>query len=352
MKARPDPAVLAVLLAVAALWYAGVTLSGGGADPARRAQELRAARAMAQAIAAVARAAPAPDPSADPNRTGLIGLPYSGITSTLGSLPAKRTGAQPDAAALMVRLMNQAGVQPGSRVAVESSGSFPGFTIAALVAARSLGAEAVAVVGIGASTYGANRPGFTLPDMLDLLVRGGLIPRGLAAVSPGGASDQGLDLDPQALEAALARAGARGAAILRPSDLADAVARKRALLDARGRPALFVSVGGNWSAAGPGEALLGRTGLLTPGAFHGGPAGTGLIQSYLREGIPVLRILDVQDLCVRTGLDFDPIPWPAEGRSGLYRGRTAPRWLIALGPVLAVLAAAAVKRRRAGRAHE
>jgi len=346
MTAKPDPAVLAVLLAVVALWYAGVTLLGGGADPGRRAQELGAAHAMAQAIATVAREAPAPDPAADPNRTGLIGLPYSAITSTLGSLPAKRTGAQPDAAALMVRLMNQAGVQPGSRVAVESSGSFPGFTIAALVAARSLGAEAVPVVGIGASTYGANRPEFTLADMLDLLARRGLIQRGPAAVSPGGESDRGRDLDPQALEAALARAGARGAAILRPSSLVDAVARKRAVLDARGRPALFVSVGGNWSAAGPGEGLAGRTGLILPDPSRPGPAGTGLIQSYLREGVPVLRILDVQDLCVRTGLPFDPIPWPEAGRSSLYRGSPPPRWLIALGPVLAILSAAAVKRRR------
>jgi len=122
------------------------------------------------------------------------------------------------------------------------------------------------------------------------------------------------------------------------------VAMKRAILDSRGRPAVFVSVGGNWAAAGPGESLLGRTGLLTPGQFK--PEGTGLVQSYLRDRVPVIRILDVQDLCVRTGLPFDPIPWPAEGRSSLYRGTLPPRPLIALGPVLAILAAVLVKRRQ------
>jgi poly-gamma-glutamate system protein len=302
---------------------------------------------MAGAIAAVGQAAPVPDPGADPNRTGLVGLPFTAITTTLGSLPAKRTGAQPDAAALMVRLMNQAGVQPGSKVAIESSGSFPGFAIAALVAARSLGAEAVPVVSIGASQFGANRPQFTLPDMLDVLVRRGLIPRGPLAVSPGGGSDRGGDMDPGALEPALARAAAHGAAILRPADLPGDVALKRSILDSRGRPAVFVSVGGNWAAAGPGEGLLGRTGLLTPEQFKpGGPEGTGLIQSYLRDRVPVIRVLDVQDLCVRTGLPFDPIPWPAEGRSSLYRGTPPPRPLIALGPALAILAALLVKRRR------
>lgn len=344
MRPKPDPWVLAVLLAVAGVWYAGVTLATGGADPGRRAQELAASRAMAQAIAAVAAAAPPPDSGADPNRTGLVGLPFTAITTTLGSLPAKRTGVQPDAAALMARLMVQAGVQPGSRVAIESSGSFPGFAIAALVAARGLGAEAVPVVSIGASQFGANRPEFTLADMLDVLARRGLIQRGPLAVSPGGGSDRGGDMDPEALEPALARAAARGADILRPASLAADVAMKRAILDSRGRPAVFVSVGGNWAAAGPGESLLGRTGLLTPGQFK--PEGTGLIQSYLRDRVPVIRILDVQDLCVRTGLPFDPIPWPAEGRSSLYRGTLPPRPLIALGPVLAILAAVLVKRRQ------
>jgi len=343
MRPRPDLRALAALLAVAGFWYAGVALLTGGADPGLRAQELRAARAMAEAIAAVARAAPAPDPATDPNRTGLVGLPFTGITTTLGSLPAKRTGAQPDAAALMARLMARAGVQPGSRVAIESSGSFPGFAIATLVAARSLGAEAVPVVSIGASQFGANRPEFTLPDMLEVLARGGLIQRGPLAVSPGGGSDRGGDMDPGALEPALARAAAHGAEILRPADLPGDVARKRALLDSRGRPAVFVSVGGNWAAAGPGESLLGRTGLLLPGQFR--PEGTGLIQSYLRDRVPVIRILDVQDLCVRTGLPFDPVPWPAEGSSSLYRGKLPPRPLIALGPLLAILAAWAVKRR-------
>ncbi|MDR3672843.1 MAG: poly-gamma-glutamate system protein [Holophaga sp.] len=344
MRPAPDSRVLAVLLVVAGLWYAGVTLFSGGADPGRRAQERHAARAMAAAIAAVAREAPAPDPATDPNRTGLVGLPFTPITTTLGSLPAKRTGAQPDAAALMARLMTQAGVQPGSRVAIESSGSFPGFAIAALVAARSLGAEAVPVVSIGASQYGANRPGFTLPDMLAVLARRGLIQRGPLAVSPGGGSDRGGDMDPHALEPALSRAAALGARILRPAGLAADVATKRAILDSKGRPAVFVSVGGNWAAAGPGESLLGRTGLLTPGRFK--PEGTGLIQSYLRDQVPVIRVLDVQDLCVRTGLPFDPIPWPAEGRSSLYRGTLPPRPLIALGPALAILAAVLAKRRR------
>lgn len=347
MKRNGDIAALSVLLGVALLWYGGLTWLGRS-DPTVNAEERLAARTMAEAIRVISREAARrgfpPDPSTDPNGTGLIGLPFSPITTTLGSLPAKRTGAQPDAAALMVRFLRQAGVHPGDRVALDSSGSFPGFAVASLVAAKTLGAEVVTVVSIGASTYGANRPEFTLADMITALVGQGVLPRGPAAVSAGGESDYGRDMDPAALEAALARLSGHGATIIRIADLGADVAAKRAILDARHRPRVLVSVGGNWASAGPGEGLLGRTGLILPGEFEPGrPSGRGLIQSYLREGIPVIRILDVQDLCARTGLPYDPIPWPEEGRSGVSRGRLPHRAIIAAGPVLALLGAFLVR---------
>ena len=336
---------LAAVLGIALLWYGLLVAWGKGTEPAKAAEERQAAQAMARALEVLAQEATRRghphDPATDPNRTGLIGLPFSPITTTLGSLPAKRTGAQPAAAALMVRLLREAGVHPGDRVAVDSSGSFPGFAVATLLAARTLGAETVTLASVGASTYGANRPEFTLPDMLQVLRTRGLLARGPVAVSPGGASDAGTDMDAAALEPALQRAAIHGSAILRPTTLAAQVAAKRALL---GSPRVMVSVGGNWASAGPGEGLLGRTGLLRPSDFGaGGPAGTGLIQACLRDGIPVLRILDVQDLCARTGLPFDPIPWSVDGLAA--RPRPNP-WLVGLGPVLALGAGYLVRRRR------
>jgi len=341
---RRETKALAVLLSITLLWYVGIAWLGG-ADPALNAEERQAARTMTQALRVLAQEATArgfpPDPATDPNRTGLIGLPFSSLTTTLGSLPAKRTGAQPDAAALLVRLLRQAGVHPGDRIALDSSGSFPGFAIASLVAARTLGLETVSLVSIGASTYGANRPEFTLADMIGVLVRKGVLLQGPTAVSPGGASDLGRDMEATVLEAALARAQAQGAVILRTPDLAAAIAAKRALLKV---PRVLVSVGGNWTSAGTGEGVLGRTGLLMPGDFGpGGPAGAGLIQSCLRDGIPVIRILDVQDLCARTGLPFDPIPW---SDAGLRHRSLPPRALILAGPLLALLAAAWIRFRK------
>ena len=170
----------------------------------------------------------------------------------------------------MARFLWEAGVRPGSLVAVESSGSFPGFAIAALVASKSLGAKTVSVMSIGASTWGANRPGFTLPDMVYSLSKRGLLRVDRMAISPGGADDIGSDMDAQALGAALARVKAEGATLIDERDLGRDVAVKKAFLESRGKPAVLVSIGGNWAAAGPGEALLGRTGLLRASDFPGG----------------------------------------------------------------------------------
>ena len=46
----------------------------------------------------------------DIHATGMIGLPYTGITTTTGALEAKRTAAWPDMAALCVRMLHEAGV--------------------------------------------------------------------------------------------------------------------------------------------------------------------------------------------------------------------------------------------------
>ena len=52
----------------------------------------------------------------DYHQTGMIGPYYTGITTTLGAIEAKRTTAWPDMGALCVRLLYEAGVRPGDRV--------------------------------------------------------------------------------------------------------------------------------------------------------------------------------------------------------------------------------------------
>lgn len=66
----------------------------------------------------------------DIHETGMIGQRFTGITTTVGALEAKRTTAWPDMGALCVRLLYEAGVRPGDTVGAGFSGSFPGMDLA------------------------------------------------------------------------------------------------------------------------------------------------------------------------------------------------------------------------------
>lgn len=347
MRSRGDPVVLAALLGVLAFWYGAMSLWTRG-DPARHVEELRASQSMARALAilgeeAAARGIPI-DPGLDPDRTGLVGSALSPLTTTLGSLAAKRTGLQPDAAALMARLLRQAGVQAGDRVAVDTSGSFPGFAVAALIAAETLGAETTCIVSLGASTYGANQVTFTLADMVGTLAKRGVLRRGLTAVSPGGDNDLGQNMGHLELEQALARAGVP---VIREGDLAKNVVLRRNLLSSGRRPGVLVSVGGNVASTGIEELPGNRTGLVRLDDFaHREVHGQGLVQAFLRDGVPVLRVLDIRGLCARTGLPFDPIPVKGPGHSGFFSRPVSSPVLLLFGPVVAILLAWGVSKWR------
>lgn len=296
------------------------------------------------------------DRGSDPAGSGLIGLEWSGITTTLGNLPAKRSAAQPASAALLLRLLREAGVGEGDVVAVDSSGSFPGFAIATLLAAESLGARTLCIASVGSSTWGANRPEFALPDILWFLADRGILANGPAVVSPGGADDLGKDMDPDLVAAILERAASHGSTVLRVVGLeADIVARQSFFAKAAGgrRPAVFVSIGGNLPSTGPGDVLAGRSGLLRAADFADGRVpGRGLVQEFLAEGLPVIRLIDVKDLAARYGLPWDPEPWPSD--PGLPPETTAFDRGVALTAVLAAFATAAlggrIQRRRASAA--
>ena len=88
----------------------------------------------------------------DYHQTGMIGPYYTGITTTLGAIEAKRTTAWPDMGALCVRLLYEAGVRPGDRVAAGFSGSVPAMNLAVMAACQSMKVEVIPISSVGAST--------------------------------------------------------------------------------------------------------------------------------------------------------------------------------------------------------
>jgi len=295
----------------------------GGEDPRVRSEALRASRLMARATAAIRdcrlhKGIPI-DPQADPNRTGLIGLPTSSITTSLGILEAKRTTANPNFAGLIVRLLHRAGVRPGDAVAVGASSSFPAMILAVLSACRAMDVEALVISSLGSSEWGANIPEFNWLDMMDCLNASGALAVHPLAFSIGGDEDKGKDMGPDGRTFLLREAEARGLRLLEEPDLAATVAARLRLYDQSAggkRVKAFINIGGSWVNLGTDSKVLG----VTPGLhMTGGPAEittfplperSGMIFAMARRGVPVIHLLFIRGLCRDYGLPWDPQPLP------------------------------------------
>ncbi|MCF8346229.1 MAG: poly-gamma-glutamate system protein, partial [Bacteroidales bacterium] len=106
-----------------------------------------------------------PDVISNVQNQAMIGNDFTMITTTLGSLQSKEISTNPDFAALMVRWMAEAGLERGAKAGVIASGSFPSLIVSTLSALQTLDADVVLLTSVGASSYGANQPAATWPDM-------------------------------------------------------------------------------------------------------------------------------------------------------------------------------------------
>jgi len=324
---RPFRSAAIYLAGSLSLLYIVLFITLSGPDPASREEMAEASRLMFRATAAIrdCRAAGGIllDPVVDPNGTGLIGLERSMITTSLGSLEAKRTSTNPNFAGLVVSLLHDAGARRGDAVAIGASGSFPAFMIAALSAAKVLGLEPLVISSLGSSEWGANIAGFDWTDMEDCLrAAGGLDARPIAR-SVGGDADVGRDMDPAGRVLLASRIRERDVPLLEEPDLVRNVeARMKLYFAAAGgrRVAAFVNVGGSWANIGTdAEVLKLRPGLASD-VFVPPPARRGVIQAMAAAGIPVIHLLNVRGLCERYGLPWDPCPLPSPGDGLPSRG--------------------------------
>ncbi len=267
----------------------------------------------------------------DLHQTGMIGQSYTGITTTLGAVEAKRTAAWPDMGALCVRLLYEAGVRPGDTVGAGFSGSFPGLDLAVVAACESMGVELICISSVGASTYGANDPELTFPEMMWRLERDGLIQTRSAAVTMGGGSDVGEGMDPELAAQIRARLSECGLELMEQPDYQENLAQREALYARLGPIDCFVAVGGNVTSMGRGESgiSLGQ-GVLNPSRPPVLDGDSGLVQRYLARGLPVINLLNIRRLTADYGLPYDPVDWPEIGQSAVYSTERYPRiWLLA-----------------------
>jgi poly-gamma-glutamate system protein len=240
--------------------------------------------------------------------SGLIGGELTPLVTTLGSLEAKRISANPIWAAVLTRQLAAAGIGPGDLIAAGFSGSFPGLNLAVAAAAHALDAELIAISSVTASTWGANQPGFTWPEMECRLVPA-LMPRASIAVTAGGDGDMARDLEPEGRRMAWSirddAARCLGAAVLRPAAFEGAIRERLSAYRRRanGRPmVLYVNVGGTSASLGESPAVLSlKSGFVRPGPFDRSER-RGVMARFAEQGVRVLTLLNVRDLAVRWGI--------------------------------------------------
>jgi len=272
-------------------------------------------------------------PMIDPNGTCLVGPEITELFTSLGQLEAKRSTTTPDMAGLLVHLLSQAGIGAGGRVALGASGSFPALLVATLAAVEALGAEPVAILSLGASSFGATRPEFHLLDLNELLQREGLLSTPPVAVSLGGSRDVGGEFDPRFRESLLQQLFGRGVRILRNPSLSLNVAERMTLY---GGVDAFVNIGGAEGNLGTSPRILGvPPGLVAADDLDLPPAAErGVLFEMMSRGVPVIHLLHVQGLVLRYGLPWDPLPLPATGSTRLkdtHAGKGLLFWLWTLG---------------------
>lgn len=232
-----------------------------------------------------------------------LGCELTPLVTTLGSLEAKRNAANPDWARVLTVQLYRAGVKPGTTVAAGFSGSFPGLNLALISACQALNVRLVAISSVTASTWGANQPGFTWPEIEVQLAQAKIIQPVSVAISAGGQGDAAADLEPSVR--ALAQQIQKDAAtrlhaeLLAANSLPAAVKQRLALYQryAGDSPiVLYVNVGGNEASLGESAgAFRLRSGFIPAKPFDLS-SGRGVIAHFAEQGVPTLSLLHIEGL--------------------------------------------------------
>jgi poly-gamma-glutamate system protein len=295
---------LATVLAVVTKKYGMTEIRHPHTGTMRHAQQL--AEQWAQEIGKLKAARGVPTQEAAQFGLGyMLGDEFTELTTTMGSLEAKVAASNPAFAALMVRLLIDAGIDSTSTVGVTQSGSFPSLAVATLAALQTIGCDAVVVSSLGASMYGANQPQVTWLDMEAWLRNHGGLRYQSEIVTPGAEADRGEGLLEGGLAAMYASARRTGYNLVSPLTLEESINRKMILLTER-HIDLLVNIGGNQASVG---ACVHAVGI--PNGYHArylscSCAERGLIARFAERGVPFIHLLNIRDLAVRYGLEIEP----------------------------------------------
>mgnify|MGYP003740500957 FL=1 len=261
----------------------------------------------------------------DPNETGLVGGPYSLITTDEGDLDAKLTTLDPNFAAVVIDLMYQLGLKKNDTVAVLMTGSMPGANIAVLTACKALGINPVTISSIGASQWGANQIDFTWLDMERILFEKELILSTSIAASIGGRNDMGRLLSVKGRNIILDNIKKHNIPLIKKDRLSDNIEERMNYLNKYSSIDSYdaiINVGGGVASLGTSFNLK----LLSPGVVSRADMNTigteggieGVFSKFINLNVLGLHILNIRPLIEQYNMKFAPIPLPEIGVGSLY----------------------------------
>ncbi len=257
----------------------------------------------------------------DPNQTALIGQEFTLITTDRGEIDAKLSATNPNVAAVIIQLLKDADLRQNDNVAVAFTGSFPGMNIGVLAALEVLHLNPIIITSVGSSNFGANDPYFTWLDMENILYKSNIFHNRSIAASIGGGSDLGRGLSPEGRNLIIEAIERNDVELIHEKYLENSIDKRLEIYEkhSRGQPLkAYINVGGG--IASLGNVINGR--LISPGLTTYLPMKNyplnGVIIEMGKNRVPIIHLLNINELLSKYGLPVNPVPLPQPGEGGIF----------------------------------
>jgi len=257
----------------------------------------------------------------DPNETALIGQDITPITTDRGYIEAKLTATNPNFAAVVIDMLKEAELEKNDVVAVAFTGSFPGLNVAVHSAVQTLKLKPIIITSVGASNWGANDPYYTWLDMEKGLFNAGIFKYKSVVASIGGGLDRGRGLSPEGRQLITDAIARNKVEFINEEHLESSIQKRIELYNKyrkKDKIKAFINVGGGISSIGSIEnAQFIPNGLSKTLPMKNFPV-RGLLIQMAEKNIPVIHLLNVNQLAQQYGLPENPTPLPRPGEGEIF----------------------------------
>ena len=257
----------------------------------------------------------------DPNETALIGQDITPITTDRGYIEAKLTATNPNFAAVVVDMLKEAELEKNDVVAIAFTGSFPGLNIAVHSAIQTLKLKPIIITSVGASNWGANDPYYNWLDMERALFNAGVFKNKSVAASIGGGLDRGRGLSPEGRQLIIDAIERNKVEFINEEHLENSIQKRLETYDQyrkKDKIKAFINVGGGISSIGSVENVkFLPSGLSKTLPMKNFPV-RGLLIQMAEKNIPVIHLLNVNQLAEEYGLPTNPTPLPRPGEGEIF----------------------------------